>query len=178
MSNRKMRPPPSYQEYPSDLLANRHYALMSLSERGLFDIMRKQCWVNKSVPTNKAELAKIIGCDVTEVEDNLSPHVLHFFDEKDGEYISPELDDYRYNQEERRRKQTEGGKKGGMSNQSNIRNNQGKLKHNLKHLSRDEQNRDDLSRKENESLESDVNKNSLSEDAQKFVDEMNQDEEF
>jgi hypothetical protein len=178
MPNRKMRPPPSYQEYPSDLLANRHYALMSLSERGLFDIMRKQCWVNRSVPTNKSELAKIIGCDVTEVEDNLSPHVLHFFVEKDGEYISPELDDYRYNQEERRRKQIEGGKKGGISNQSNIRNNQGKLKHNLKHLRRDEQSGDDLKREEIESLESDVNNDSLSEDLRKWRDDYDQAEPF
>ncbi len=178
MSIRKMRPPPSYQEYPSDLLANRHYALMSLSERGLFDIMRKQCWVNRSVPTNKSELAKIIGCDVTEVEHNLSPHVLHFFIEKDGEYISPELDDYRHNQEERRRKQAEGGKKGGISNQANIKSNQGKLKHNLKHLRRDEKSGDDLRREEIESLESDVNNDSLSEDLRKWRDDYDQAEPF
>jgi len=178
MSNRKVRPPPSYQEYPSDLLANRHYALMTLSERGLFDIMRKQCWVNRSVPTNRAELAKIIGCDVVEVEDNLSPHVLHFFIEKDGEYISPELDDYRYNQEERRRKQIEGGKKGGISNQTNIKSNQGKLKHNLKHLRRDETSGDDLRREEIESLESDVNNDSLSEDLRKWRDDYDQAEPF
>ena len=178
MSNRKVRPPPSYQEYPSDLLANRHYALMTLSERGLFDIMRKQCWVNRSVPTNMAELAKIIGCNVTEVEDNLSPHVLHFFIEKDGEYISPELDDYRYNQEERRRKQAEGGKKGGISNQTNIKSNQGKLKHNLKHLRRDEKSGDDSRREEIESLESDVNNDSLSEDLRKWRDDYDQAEPF
>ena len=116
MVDKKMRPPPSYQEYASDLLANRHYMLMSLSEHGLFDVMRKQCWVNKSVPIDKEHMAKIIGCKVSEVEANLSPHVLHFFIEKDGEYICPELDDYRHNLEERRRKQAEGGKKGGISN--------------------------------------------------------------
>ena len=175
MANNKMRPPPSYQEYASDLLANRHYMLMSLSEHGLFDVMRKQCWVNKSVPTDKEHMAKIIGCKVSEVEANLSPHVLHFFIEKDGEYICPELDDYRYNLEERYRRISEGGKKGGETTQAK---NKGRLKGNLKALSRDEQNRDDLNRREIESLESDVNENPLSDDAQKFVDEMNQDEEF
>ena len=175
MSNRKVRPPPSYQEYPSDLLAKRHYMLMSLSEHGLFDVMRKQCWVNKSVPIDKEHMAKIIGCKVSEVEANLSPHVLHFFIEKDGEYICPELDDYRYNLEERYRRISEGGKKGGEITQAK---NKGRLKGNLKALSRDERSGDDLKREEIESLESDVNENSLSDDAQKFVDEMNQDEEF
>jgi uncharacterized protein YdaU (DUF1376 family) len=175
MANNKMRPPPSYQEYASDLLANRHYMLMSLSEHGLFDVMRKQCWVNKSVPIDKEDMAKIIGCKVSEVEANLSPHVLHFFIEKDGEYVCPELDDYRYNLEERHRRISEGGKKGGEITQAK---NKGRLRGNLKALRRDEKSGDDLNGREIESLENDVNENSLSDDAQKFVDEMNQDEEF
>jgi uncharacterized protein YdaU (DUF1376 family) len=175
MANNKMRPPPSYQEYASDLLANRHYMLMSLSEHGLFDVMRKQCWVNKSVPTDKEHMAKIIGCKVSEVEANLSPHVLHFFIEKDGEYISPELDDYRHNLEERHRRISEGGKKGGEITQAK---NKGRLRGNLKALRRDEQSGDDLNGREIESLENDVNENSLSDEAQEFVDEMNQEEEF
>jgi hypothetical protein len=120
-------------------------------------------------------MAKIIGCKVSEVEANLSPHVLHFFIEKDGEYVCPELDDYRHNLEERHRRISEGGKKGGEITQAK---NKGRLKGNLKALRRDEQSGDDLNRREIESLESDVNENPLSDDAQKFVDEMNQDEEF
>jgi uncharacterized protein YdaU (DUF1376 family) len=178
MANKKLRPPPSYQEYASDLLANRHYMLMSLSEHGLFDVMRKQCWVNKSVPTDKEHMAKIIGCEVSEVEDNLSPHVLHFFIEKDGEFISPELEDYRINLMETRRKQVEGGKKGGITTQVKHKTNQGKLKDELNHLSRDKQSGEGLGGEESGSLESDVNENPLSEDSQKFVDEMNEDEDF
>ena len=175
MVDKKLRPPPSYQEYASDLLANRHYMLMSLSEHGLFDVMRKQCWVNKSVPTDKVHMAKIIGCEVSEVEANLSSHVLHFFIEKDGEYICPELDDYRHNLEERHRRISEGGKKGGEITQAK---NRGRLKGNLKALRRDEQSGVDLNGREIESLENDVNENSLSKDAQKFVDEMDEDVEF
>ena len=178
MSNKKLRRPPSYQEYASDLLANRHYKLMSLSEIGLFDVMRKQCWVNNSVPANKEHMAKIIGCEVSEVEANLSPHVLHFFVEKDGEFISPELEDYRFNLMESRRKQSEGGKIGGTTTQDKHKKNQGKLKDNLKPLSRGEQSGDDLNGVDIESLESDINENSLSGESQKFVDEMNEDEEF
>ena len=175
MVDKKMRPPPSYQEYASDLLANRHYMLMSLSEHGLFDVMRKQCWVNKSVPIDKEHMAKIIGCKVSEVEANLSPHVLHFFIEKDGEYICPELDDYRYNLEERHRRISEGGKKGGEITQAK---NKGRLKGNLKALSRDERSGDDLKREEIESLESDVNNDSLSEDLRKWRDDYDQAEPF
>jgi uncharacterized protein YdaU (DUF1376 family) len=175
MADKKMRPPPSYQEYASDLLANRHYMLMSLSEHGLFDLMRKQCWVNKSVPTDKVQLAKIIGCEVSEVEANLSPHVLHFFIEKDGEYICPELDDYRYNLEEKHRRISEGGKKGGETTQAK---NKGRLKGNLKALSRDGKIRDDLNGREIESLERDVNNDSLSEDIRKWRDDYDQAEPF
>ena len=174
MANKKLRPPPSYQEYASDLLANRHYKLMSLSEIGLFDVMRKQCWVNNSVPTNTEHMAKIIGCEVSEVEANLSPHVLHFFVEKDGEFISPELEDYRFNLMESRRKQSEGGRIGGTTTQDKHKKNQGRLKDNLKPLSRGEQSGDDLKREEIESLESDVNENPLSEDSQNWSNDYDQ----
>ena len=178
MSNKKLRRPPSYQEYASDLLANRHYKLMSLSEIGLFDVMRKQCWVNNSVPTNKEHMAKIIGCEVSEVEANLSPHVLHFFVEKDGEFISPELEDYRFNLMESRRKQSEGGKIGGTTTQVKHKKNQGKLKDNLNHLSGDKQSGDGWGGEKSESLESDINENPLSEDSQKWSNDYDQADPF
>lgn len=175
MADKTLRPPPSYQEYASDLLANRHYMLMSLSEHGLFDVMRKQCWVNKSVPINKEDLAKIIGCKVSEVEANLSPHVLHFFIEKEGEYICPELENYRLNLEDRRRRISEGGKKGGETTQAK---NKGRLKGSPKPLSRDGQSRDDLIGNEFESIESDVNENTLSEESSKWINDYDQTEPF
>ena len=55
------RAAPAYQEYASDILANRSYRAMTLAERGLWDTIRKECWVNGSVPSSKPELAKYLG---------------------------------------------------------------------------------------------------------------------
>ena len=63
----KKRDAPAYQEYASDWLANRKWRLMSLGERGLLDTMRKECWVNRSVPSNIEEIAKIFNLQEDEV---------------------------------------------------------------------------------------------------------------
>ena len=60
-SSTKKRDAPAYQGYASDWLANRKWRLMSLGERGLLDTMRKECWVNRSVPSNVEEIAKIFN---------------------------------------------------------------------------------------------------------------------
>ena len=57
----RKRPAPAYQEYASDILANRSYRAMTLAERGLWDTIRKECWVNGSVSSSKPELAKYLG---------------------------------------------------------------------------------------------------------------------
>ena len=57
--NSQNRPPPAFQEYASDTLANIEFRLLSLPERGLRATMRLECWVNVYVPANPQELAKI-----------------------------------------------------------------------------------------------------------------------
>ncbi|HAT39486.1 MAG TPA: hypothetical protein DCW35_05845 [Polynucleobacter sp.] len=73
------RPAPAFQEYASDMLANSRYKTMLLAERGLMDTMRRECWVNGSIPKEPRELAAYLGKLFEEINSNLSVKVLNFF---------------------------------------------------------------------------------------------------
>lgn len=109
MQNRK---PPAFQEYAATRLADKKFRLMTFAERGLLDTMRLECWENHQVPTDPKELAQYLGKHEQEVAYALTDLVKSFFVEGNGSYSCPELDDYRLHLEERKRKQSEGGKKG------------------------------------------------------------------
>ena len=143
------RPAPAYQEYASDILANRSYRAMSLAERGLWDTIKKECWVNGSVPSNKTELAKYLGLPLEKVLESMTPNLMTSFKVVDSDLICPELDRYRLQIEDRRQRQSDGGKNGGKKAQSNRRNeNEASLEARVKPLSRVESNREELNRKE------------------------------
>lgn len=148
MNSKKIRPAPAYQEYASDMLANAKYRMMSLSERGLLDTMRKECWVNHKIPKNPEDLARYLGFELKEINQNLSEKVLGFFREAEGELICPELEDYRRNQQERERKMSEGGRRGGKNTQDRIKSVKGTLESTIKPLRRDDKSRNELSRDE------------------------------
>jgi len=109
MQNRK---PPAYQEYAAAILANCHFRLMTLEERGLLFTLRLECWENKKIPISSHDLAKYTGCDIAKIEQALTDKVRAFFEEKDGFFLSPELEDYRNHLVDRRKKQSQGGKIG------------------------------------------------------------------
>ena len=148
MNSKKIRPAPAYQEYASDMLANAKYRMMSLSERGLLDTMRKECWVNHKVPKDPENLARYLGFELKEINQNLSEKVLGFFREVNSELICPELEDYRKNQQERERKMSEGGRRGGKNTQDRIKSVKGTLESTIKPLRRDDKSRNELSRDE------------------------------
>ena len=106
------RRPPAYLEYAATMLANRHFRLMNIAERGLFYTIRLECWENKQVPASPDELAKYIGCDIAEVKTALTDKVKSFLYEKDGSLTCPELEDYRQHLDDRRLKQSMAGKGG------------------------------------------------------------------
>jgi hypothetical protein len=141
MSKPPIREIPAYQEYASDLIANKHYRLMSLQERGLFLTIRLECWTNRNVPSDHKELAKYLGFNEEDIMNNLTSRVLHFFQIENQFMTCPELDLYRERVIASREKKSEGGKKGGLQTQEIHRTNQANLKHNLKHLNRNEVNR-------------------------------------
>jgi len=149
----KKRPAPAYQEYASDVLANKNYRLMTLSERGLWDTMRKECWVNGSVPSDPAGLSKYLGLNSAEVQPCLTTHVLRFFEVVGDSFICPELENYRDELKTRSQSQSAGGARGGKATQEKNKKAQAKLQANLKPLRGGEMdgadmNRDELSEEE------------------------------
>lgn len=103
--------PPAYQEYAANLLADRRFRLMTLAERGLFHTMRHECWVNENVPANPDDLAKYLGLDAGELNKALTPNVMAYFEKRNSDLICPAIEIYRHELNDRRKRQSEGGKK-------------------------------------------------------------------
>lgn len=106
------RKPPAYLEYAASVLANKNYRLMSLPERGLLYAMRLECWENHDLPASTSELARYLGVDANEVSTALTDRLKAFFKIDGNKLTCPELDNYRQHLNDRKAKQSEGGKKG------------------------------------------------------------------
>lgn len=111
---------PAFQLYASDTIADKHYRLMSLEERGLLLSLMCECWVNRSVPADPDELGKWLGHPSGQINAALSSRVLSFFSVENGELINPKLEKYRKELEERRAKMSKGGKKGAKTKWRNA----------------------------------------------------------
>lgn len=110
-----MKTAPAFMFYASDTIADKRYRMMTLAERGLYISLLNECWVNRSMPVEPNAVAKWLGFSVEEIKPALTGRVLSFFIEADGELTSSELEKYRTVLEERREKQSKGGKKGAKS---------------------------------------------------------------
>jgi len=122
-----MRPPPAYQEYPSDLLANEKYRLMSLEERGLFHTLRHYCWVNGSIPATIEEISELLGITRSHLDQLFTSRVKAFFQPSDREpdrLLSPELRDYKRELVERSLKKSLAGRLGGQKSAESRANQQ------------------------------------------------------
>jgi hypothetical protein len=116
------------------------------------DTMRRECWVNRSIPKDPDELAIYLGKNADEIKVNLSIRVLSFFKEHHDQLVCPELDVYRASLEDRSKRMSEGGQKGGRVTQSKNKVAKVTLEASLKPLSGDELNRGEVSRVEKQSL--------------------------
>lgn len=139
---------PAYLEYASDMLANINYRLMDLSERGLWDTMRKECWVNGKIPSKVEDLARILNLPLDVIKTNLTDRVVSFFLQSDGFFTSPELDNFKAMKLNSRDAMAIGGARGGRKTQNDIREAKGTLKGGHKPLNRNEMNRSEWKRKE------------------------------
>jgi hypothetical protein len=138
-----LRPPPAFQEYPSDWLASRTFRECTLPERGLLMTMRYECWVNQSLPKAPDSLAQVLGLPREVLDAALTPRVSSFFSESNDLLIYPELEAYREGLANGRRAMSEGGRRGGRRTQERHRENEATLERTFKPLSRDELNRDE-----------------------------------
>lgn len=104
--------PPAFQCYASNIIADKRYRLMVPIERCIWISIYLECWPNRAVPADPAELAKYLGYSVGDIRAGLTDRVLSFFHEVHGELVSPELEEYRSTLEERNKLKSEGGKEG------------------------------------------------------------------
>jgi hypothetical protein len=109
----RRRPPPAFQVYAADLIADRNFKLMSLGERGLFLSMQLEAWVNVTIPCSARDMARALGLECAEVEAALTHRVLTHFEEcssDDGPvFICPELNSYREHLDQRHAAMSAGG---------------------------------------------------------------------
>ncbi|WP_374659415.1 hypothetical protein [Inhella sp.] len=105
------REPPAFQEYAATMLARMEFRIMSLLGRGLLYTLRLECWHNGKASAKPDTLARLYGATREEIDAALQE--LQPFFTSDGEWLRcPELDDYRRHLEERRERQSQGGRKG------------------------------------------------------------------
>lgn len=107
-----MKPPPAFQCYASNIIADKRYRLMSPCERFVWISIYLECWPNGTVPATPETLAKYLGYTVEQINAGLTQRVLTFFQEVNGELISPELEEYRQVLVLRNLKKSAGGKEG------------------------------------------------------------------
>ena len=105
------RQAPCYQEYSASMLANVNFRQMPLAARGLLYTVRLECWENHRLPADPSKLASVLRFDESEIIAAMQ-WLDTFIRTKDGWLTSPELDDYRQHLADRRKAQSNGGKKG------------------------------------------------------------------
>lgn len=99
------------------MMARTGYRAMSLGARGLLYTLRLECWVNGELPASPELLARVLGFPPDQIVGALS-ELRAFFTFDGGMIRCPELDDYRAHLEERREKQSKGGRAGAAKTNS------------------------------------------------------------
>ena len=98
------------------MLANISFRSMNMEARGLLHTMRLECWANYELPSDLELLSSVMG---KPVKPDLLKAVGSFFDIDDKRITCPELEDYRAHLEQRREKQSKGGKRGAETTNNN-----------------------------------------------------------
>jgi hypothetical protein len=105
------RDAPAYQEYAASMMSRFEYRNLILEARGLLYTLRLECWVNQRLPSDPEILAKSLGLPAQQVKDLLPLLFGTFLQVTEGAIQCPELEDYRKTIQDRRNRQSEGGKK-------------------------------------------------------------------
>jgi hypothetical protein len=103
------RDAPAFQEYAASMMSRMEYRLLNLNQRGLLYTLRLECWVNQSLPRDPKKLAIVLGLQIDEVTTAL-PSLAKFFNISGELLTCAELEKYREHVQDRRNRQSEGGK--------------------------------------------------------------------
>lgn len=105
---------PAFQFYPKDFLTDSNVVVMSLQERGAYITLICQCWIDGSLPSDVARLARLCGVPVSPFR-KLWPALEPCFRPASNtdRLVHPRLELERRKQREFRRRQAENGRLGG-----------------------------------------------------------------
>lgn len=112
---------PAFSFYASDMMADKRYRCMTLAQRGLLISMYCECWVNSSITSIPAELSKVLGYSLAEIENCLTESLKSYFIDKSNEFSSPEIDKYKEKILNNRLKLSTNGRSGGIKTQQKNR---------------------------------------------------------
>lgn len=102
---------PYFNVYPKDFITDASYNLLTWEERGVLIDLRHRYWINGSLPSDPAKLARICG-GKTELFQRVLPKLKAFFRDKNGVLKCKELDKQYNALKTYQQKQSERGKKG------------------------------------------------------------------
>lgn len=102
---------PAFQWYPTDYLGSQRVQMLTLEEEGAYLRLLCSCWQHGSIPSDLAQLAKLIGKGATPA---LAASIAHMFTEapQKGRLIHDRLETERSKQAEYRAAQSGNGRKG------------------------------------------------------------------
>lgn len=117
--NNQNRNAPAYQEYAASMMSRFEFRSLTLEARGLLYTLRLEAWVNQKLPSDIDILSRSMGLSAQQVKDLLPLLLGPFFQITGGVIQCPELEDYRKTIQDRRNRQSEGGKKARASDRFN-----------------------------------------------------------
>ncbi len=118
MAGPKSSKSPAFQYYPKDFLTDSNVLAMSLTEIGAYWKLISICWIDDTLPTSTAALARLVGVPHAHFS-RLWPALAPCFKEKSGRLIHPRLERERAAQAAYRAKQSGNGKLGGRPKKHN-----------------------------------------------------------
>jgi uncharacterized protein YdaU (DUF1376 family) len=96
---------PAFQFYPDAFLSSTKVMAMSMTERGIYITLLCACWLDGSLPSDTADLARMVGMKPVQFA-KIWPHNLaRCFAEKKGRLVNPRLERERQKQIDYRTKQ-------------------------------------------------------------------------
>jgi uncharacterized protein YdaU (DUF1376 family) len=108
---------PAFQWYPKDYLSSSKVQRMSMTERGIYQTLLSQCWLDNGLPTDLAQLAQMVTMKEAQFTRIWTNGPLHqCFHERGGRLHNNRLDEERRKQADYRRRQSDNGRRGGRPN--------------------------------------------------------------
>lgn len=113
MATAKSTKSPAFQFYPKDFLSSSKVRKMSLTEIGAYTVLLATSWLDGSLPTDLAELARTLGIKDAQFRRMWAGPLGQCFYEKNGRLFNDRLEEERKKQAEFRRRQSDNGRMGG-----------------------------------------------------------------